>query len=194
MKNMATLQFPRTVLAFTTIVSSWLLMQAIHESGHAICAVLTGGSVRRIVLVSWEFSRTDLIQNPRPLIVCWAGPIMGVAAPVAIWLLARQIGWTGAFWLRFLAGFCLIANGAYIGVGAFTQDGDSGDLIREGSPVWLLSIFGMSTTLVGLLLWHRLGEQFGFGANGRLISWKPAIFSLFITATIVVVEWIFAAA
>ena len=82
---------PLAVLAMSTIISSWLLMQIIHESGHVLGAILTGGEIRRVVLVPWDLSRTDLIHNPRPLIVCWAGPVIGAIAPVGIWLVMREV-------------------------------------------------------------------------------------------------------
>ena len=35
--------------------------------------------------------------------------------PVVLWGLAALARWKGAFVLRFFAGFCLVANGAYHG-------------------------------------------------------------------------------
>lgn len=44
-------------------------MQAIHECGHVLGAWLTGGQVARVVLNPLTLSRTDLAENPRPLVV-----------------------------------------------------------------------------------------------------------------------------
>lgn len=181
-------RLPRTLLAISTVLSSWLLMQVIHESGHVLAAIMTGGQIRKVVLVPWELSRTDLGQNPCPLIVCWAGPVFGAIAPVAMWLIARLLQHRGTFWLRFLAGFCLIANGSYIGVGAFTHDGDGGDLIRYGASNWTLILFGIITIPAGFMLWNGLGADFGLGLNARPITTRTALTSCLILITIAVIE------
>lgn len=188
-------QFRTTTLiyALCTIGSSWWLMQVFHEGGHAAAAWLTGGTAQRVVLVPWQLSRTDLGQNPRPLFVAWAGPVMGVIFPVSIWLLARSYFGKGQQWFRFLAGFCLIANGAYIGFGSLTGEGDAGDMLREGSPAWTMWVFAAAMMPAGLLLWHRLGPHFGMGRNRLPVSWSAAVSGLVLTLTIITIESIVAA-
>jgi hypothetical protein len=142
-------------------------MQAVHEFGHVVGAWLTGGRIEKIVLYPLTISRTDLAANPRPLIVVWAGPAIGVALPLLIWSLAAVTKLPGAFVLRFFAGFCLIANGAYISGGSFDRIGDCGVMLHYGSPIWQLWLFGAVTAPIGLWLWHRQGPRFGLGnANG----------------------------
>src|SRR5262245_57967645 len=109
----------QAVLIVSTLLGSWLGMQAVHELGHVAGAWVTGGRVERVVLHPLTISRTDLADNPRPLFVVWAGPVVGVVLPVLLWLLAGVARLPGAFVLRFFAGFCLLANGLYIGVGSF---------------------------------------------------------------------------
>jgi hypothetical protein len=183
---------PRTVVAISTVLASWLLMQVVHECGHVLGALLTGGQVLRVVLVPWEFSRTDLLTSPHPLIECWMGPIVGVVAPVVLWLIAERFWSATAFWFRFFAGFCLIANGAYIAVGAFTGFGDGGDLMHDGCPAWALWLFGSVCTPIGLFLWHRLGKQFGFGPDAKRISARKAAISTLPLVAVTFVESIFA--
>jgi hypothetical protein len=149
------------VLIVSTILGSWYGMQITHESGHIIAARLTGGRVARVVLHPLTISRTDLARNPHPLIVAWSGSALGVVFPVLLWGLATSLRVPGLFVLRFFAGFCLIANGAYIGVGSFDRIGDAGDLIRAGSPIWQLWLFGVTVIPLGLGLWHRQGTHFG---------------------------------
>jgi hypothetical protein len=170
------------------IISSWLLMQVCHESGHAAVALLTGGTVQRIVLVPWELSRTDIGNNPYPLMVCWAGPVVGVVLPTVVWLLLEAFRSTFRHWMRFFAGFCLIANGAYIGVGSFTHDGDGGDLIRHGSSIGTMWVFFAMTVPLGLFLWHGTGKHFGFGPNASSVTAKSAIFGLITTIAIITIE------
>src|SRR3954465_3741643 len=98
----------QVVLISSTLLGSWLAMQAVHESGHVLGAWLTGGRVARVVLNPLPISRTDLADNPRPLLVVWAGPVVGVAVPLLLWAMAAAVRLTGAFVLRFFAGFCLL--------------------------------------------------------------------------------------
>lgn len=163
----------RAVLIGSAVLGSWLGMQAVHEAGHVVGAWLTGGRVERVVLHPLTISRTDLSHNPRPLVVVWAGPVVGVVVPVALWLLAAWRKVPGAFVLRFFAGFCLLANGLYIGVGSFDRIGDCGDLLRHGSPIWHLWMFGAATAPAGLWLWHGLGKHFGLGPEKEEV--RPAI-------------------
>jgi hypothetical protein len=138
------------------LLGSWFAMQAVHELGHVIAAWLTGGTVQRVVLHPLDISRTDVSPNPRPLAVAWAGPVVGSILPLIIVALIWRK--TGALptCAAFFAGFCLIANGAYIGAGSFGGIGDAGDMLRHGSPRWLLATFGVACMFAGLWIWHRL--------------------------------------
>src|SRR5438876_3556657 len=126
------------VLICSTLLGSWLGMQAVHESGHVLGARLTGGRVARVVLHPLTISRTDLAHHPSPRAVVWAGPLLGVALPLLLWAAAAAARLPGAFVLRFFAGFCLLANGLYIGLGSFGRVGDGGVMLRHGSAPWQL--------------------------------------------------------
>jgi len=153
----------QATLIVSTIVGSWLGMQAVHEGGHVAGAWLSGGRVAKVVLHPSTISRTDLSENPRPLLVAWAGPVMGVVVPLALWQLALVTKLRAAFLLRFFAGFCLVANGLYIAIGSFGRVGDCGEMLRHGSRPWQLWLFGAVAAPLGLWLWHRQGPHFGLG-------------------------------
>jgi hypothetical protein len=93
------------VLILSTFTASWLGMQAVHEFGHVLGARLTGGSVRLVALNPFSISRTELVDNPHPLAVVWAGPVVGVTLPVLVWVIAKIARLGGRFVLRFFAGF-----------------------------------------------------------------------------------------
>jgi len=151
------------VLILATVVLSWFAMMAVHEAGHVVGALVTGGTVTKVVLHPLTISRTDVAPNPQPLVVVWAGPLVGVVVPLHVWL-AFQLSQIPAWYVaRFFAGFCLIANGAYLGVGSFDGVGDAGDLLRHGAPIWQLWLFGVLCVPAGFWLWHGLGLHFGFG-------------------------------
>jgi hypothetical protein len=166
------------VLIASTVVGSWLGMQAIHESGHVIGAWLTGGHVQRVVLHPLTISRTDLTDNPHPLLVVWAGPLIGIVAPLLTCGIAAAVRFTGTYALRFFAGFCCVANGLYIGVGSFDKIGDCGEMLRHGSDAWQLWLFGLLAMPVGFWLWNRQGPHFGFGAAMGQVDRRVAYGSL----------------
>jgi hypothetical protein len=178
------------ILIFSTLACSWLGMQAVHEFGHVLGAWWTGGKVARVVLYPLTISRTELASSPHPLWVVWAGPVVGVVLPVALWGLSVLVRWEDAYLLRFFAGFCLIANGAYIGIGAFDRIGDAGEMRRLGSPLWLLLVFGAGTAPAGLRAWHRLGPHFGLGSAQGQVSQRAAYWTLLGLISILLLEFL----
>jgi hypothetical protein len=144
---------------------SWLSTMIVHELGHVLAAWASGGGVSKVVLHPLAISRTDVEPNPQPLLVVWAGPLVGVLFPSMAWRVAALAKVSWAYLLRFFAGFCLIANGAYIGAGSFDSVGDCGEMLRAGTPIWVLWLFGGSCVLLGLGLWHRLGKHFGLSRD-----------------------------
>jgi hypothetical protein len=149
------------VIICSVLASSWFGMQAIHEFGHVVGAWATGGRVERVVLHPLAISRTDFSDNPHPLIVAWSGPILGAMLPLLVWGSVSATRMRIVSLLRFFAGFCLIANGLYIGIGSFEGIGDCGDLLRAGASRWQLWLFGLLAVPLGVLLWHGLGPRLG---------------------------------
>ncbi len=185
-------RLPQLVLILTTLTNAWLLMQAVHELGHVVGGLLTGAVIKYVVLHPLEISRTDFGANPSPLVACWSGPFFGAILPVIAWMLARWQRPSSAYWLKFFAGFCLIANGAYLAVGVRDGVGDAGDLLRLGSDPWQLYLFGAIAIPVGLWLWNGLGSSFGFGRDANAVAWPAAIGSSALLLTTIVVELLLA--
>jgi len=180
------------VLVVTFFGFSWLAMQVAHELGHVLGAVMTGGRVTNVILHPLTISRTDVHPNPRPLLVAWAGPVFGAFLPAIMYLIARGIRLPGLFLFRFFAGFCLIANGAYIGGGAFTALADAGDMLRHGSSICQLSLFGVVTTAMGLYLWNGLGPHFGFGKGQGGVDRRATLASFILLTILVTAEIVMA--
>jgi len=168
---------------------SWLVMQAVHELGHVLGAATTGGTVTKVVLHPFTISRTDVHPNPHALIEVWAGPIVGVVLPLIAYLLAKALRSPGVFLFSFFAGFCLVANGVYIGAAWLTDGGaDAGDLLRLGATHWQLVLFGLLTVPLGLFLWHGLGTSFGLGKANGTVSHSAALTSVCLFLLVFVVE------
>ena len=163
-------RFHQLIFVASLLALSWFAMMAVHEFGHVVGALTTGGTVERVVLHPLTISRTDVSPNPNPSLVVWLGPILGCIIPAAAWwfiprrfAIARNIA-------MFFAGFCLLANGAYIAIGAFDRVGDCGVMLQHGSPLWTLLLFGILTIPAGFYLWHRLGSVKQFLADPSLVD------------------------
>lgn len=185
----------RALFALSLIAGSWLGMQAVHELGHAVTAWVTGGDVERVVLLPWSISRTDVAPNPQPLVVVWGGPLLGVVIPLLTWGIVSWSRLAVAPTMRFFAGFCLVANGLYLGVGSLGEGiGDAGDLLRLGAPRWCLILFGAIAVPCGLALWHGLRRALGMiegsAPPSRLAVLGAAAVALGIAIVGLVLTWL----
>ncbi len=169
----------------------WLGMQAVHEAGHVLAAHATGGTVRHVELHPLTFSRTDVLPNPHPLLERWGGAVGGVLLPLAAWAIAAAAHVPGRVVLRVFAGFCLIANGAYLLADSFARGADGGDLLRHGAAAWQLWLFGVVTISLGLAMWHGQARQLGLARAARVapaMAWSCLVGF----AALVAVELLFA--
>jgi len=154
---------------------SWLAMMALHELGHVVHALASGGQVERVVLHPLGISRTDVSPNPHPQFVAWGGAIWGALIPLAALLASKFVAPSYAHLARFFAGFCCLANGLYLAVGSFARVGDAGDLLRHGAARWQLWLFGVPVSILGLWLWHGLGPWVGLTDAGAKIDLRQVI-------------------
>src|SRR5204863_7593615 len=96
--------------------------------------------------------------------------------PPLISMLWRHLRWPAWYVLQFFAGFCLVANGVYLGVVSFVPNAaDPGDLMREGCPQWVLVTFGIMAFPLGLFVWNGLGSHFGLGEARGKVSARVAL-------------------
>jgi hypothetical protein len=182
-------RLPQITLITSFIAFSWLAMQVVHETGHVIVARVTGAEVTKVALHPVIISRTDVAENPHPLAVVWGGPLFGCLIPLSLFGLAAALRTPGIYLFRFFAGFCLVANGVYIGLGPFLADGADPQVMTEsGSPRWLLAVFGVSALSLGLYLWHREGLHFGLGQSNGVVNPRAALVSLGLFLTVTIAE------
>jgi hypothetical protein len=133
-------------------------MMLVHEAGHVLHARLSGGEVAAVHLPLVGFSITTFASNPHPHFVAWGGAVWGSILPLALWGIWEALGWNGRRRVQFFAGFCLVANGTYLGTGWMMRAADAADLVRHGTPVWVLVVSGAVASAGGLYVWHRLGS------------------------------------
>jgi hypothetical protein len=180
-------RFAQFVLIVSTLATCWLGMQVVHELGHVVAALVCGERIERVVIHPLVLSRTDVSHDRHPLVVIWGGAVVGSVVPVLILGMARALLLRRFYLFQFFAGFCLIANGVYLGVGSFVGAGDAGDLIQHGSPIWMLIVFGLGVAPAGLWLWNGLGPHFGLGqSDGEVdqvsVGWTVTVLLLIVVA------------
>lgn len=155
------------LLVVSTGAFCWMAMMVVHEFGHVLHAWASGGRIVAVELHPLAISGTLVDPNPHPGFVTWGGPIWGCVIPLAAWLAWSVRSWPFDYLVRFFAGFCLIANGAYLGAGVVNPVGDALSLMQHGTPAWGLGLFGLVTVSSGLWLWHGLGPRFGLGSRAE---------------------------
>lgn len=176
------------VLIGSTLASTWLGMMVVHELGHVIGAWTSGGEVSRVNLPLLGFSSTEMSHIPHPLWAVWAGPVFGAFAPLVAWSIAFRLKASWEYLLRFFAGFCLLANGAYLAVGSFDGIADAGNLLDLGASPWQLWLFGGLCFPLAFVLWHRQGSKFGFGKAKGSVNQRHAYVMLGLLTARVLVE------
>jgi hypothetical protein len=168
-------RFEGTVLIGSFTGFCWLAMQVVHELGHVLGALFTGGKVSNVVLHPFTISHTFLSHNPMPLVVVWAGPIIGSIVPLLGFLIAKVLK---------------IPGGVYIGVGCFQGMADAGEMIKYGSNRSSLILFGIASCTIGLCMWNGLGPKFGLGKSDGAVSRPATIISLALFLLIITTELI----
>ena len=124
----------RLLLILGLLATCWLGMMLVHECGHMLAALGTGGTVTRLEWPPWGFSRTDVSPNPHPLPVAWAGPLFGALMPLLV-ALALRIMRRRSLVAEIFSGFCLLANGAYLSAGSLGRIGDTADILKHAAPL-----------------------------------------------------------
>jgi hypothetical protein len=121
-------------------------------------------------------------------VVVWGGAVLGSLVPVAVWVLVKAFRLRFVYLFQFFAGFCLIANVCYLGVGSFFAVGDAGDLVRYGCPRWLMLLFGLVCVPNGLFVWNGLGPHFGLRKAGGKVYHKAALLTLALVLIVLIAE------
>jgi hypothetical protein len=184
-------RFFQILLIGSTLVLSWLGMMAVHELGHVLHAWWTGGTVTGVVLHPLALSRTDVGPNPHPLVVAWGGVVWGCLLPLAVLGGCRWFAPRYAYLAAWFAGFCLIANGAYLAGGVLLLSkgaDDAGQLLMHGAARWQLIAFGLLAVAAGLRLWNGLGPHFGLGAAHGAVDRRAALGMALALLLVVAVE------
>jgi hypothetical protein len=169
---------------------SWLAMQAVHEFGHVVGAWLSGGTIVDVDLHPLHISQTIVRPNPHPVLVVWSGPVLGCVIPLLIWSAFRISRSRAEVMFRFFSGFCLIANGLYLGTGVVDPVGDAFDLVQLEVPIWVLGSFGIIAAGLGLLMCSNLTIYLGLRRDSPPVSTRLMLGAILALLLTTLFEWL----
>ena len=136
------MRFHRAIFLLLFLTACWFGMLAVHELGHVLAAWSSGAAVQQVVLFPASYTVTVNVEYP--LFIYGAGALVGALCPVLLWSCVRLFRPQTAHLFRFFAGFCLAANGAYIGCDfSIIGPTDAGLLVQYGASRWILVLFGI---------------------------------------------------
>lgn len=129
------------------LLLSWTVMTTTHELGHLIGGWLGGATLTKCDLAPWRLPYSLHNPDPHPLLTLWSGPLFGVVVPLVI-------AWgTRSTWARFVADFCLVANGIYLALAWLSGDRflDTPRLLAEGAWPLSIAIYCFTTIAFGYI-------------------------------------------
>lgn len=166
-----------TISLIGTLAFSWLYMQWTHELGHILTGIATGAELNRVILNPFRFSMTQFVTNPHSHATTWGGPILGVLIGAGLPILLSIRLKSARASLLIVAAFVMIANGLYIGLGAFHPIADASDLVHHGSPRWVLGVFGLVCVIGARMMVIPVIFRVGYPTPARVI-WVFAFLTL----------------
>ena len=137
---------------------SWYGMMTFHEAGHVLVAWSSGAEIVEVSIPLLGFSHTIVEKDPNPLWTAWAGALGGDGFALLLLLVTLRFPRRARHIALYIAGFSLVANGLYLGIGLLYRAGDCEVLLRLGADPWHLLLFGLTSTVMGLVCWHRMGD------------------------------------
>lgn len=129
---------------------------------------------------------TQFVSTPRPLLTAWGGPVLGVLIGAGIPALIARFSRPARAPMLLIAGFVLLANGLYIGLGAVMPVGDARSMLMFGSARWQLALFGIAGVVSGRIL---LGQAWRDRQQAHL--WGSTLVSIMGFVVLAVVGLVF---
>lgn len=120
-------------------------MTTTHELGHIIGGWWGGATLIEFDIAPWRLPYSLHSPDPNPRLTLCAGPIVGVIVPIVVAAITRLRVF------RFIADFCLLANGGYIAIAWMTGDRflDTPRMLAAGVHPMLIATYCLITIGVG---------------------------------------------
>ncbi|OYP38950.1 hypothetical protein CGZ80_01535 [Rhodopirellula sp. MGV] len=122
-----------------------------HEVGHLIGGGISGATLVHYDLAPWRLPYSLHQPDPAPLLTLWGGPVFGIAGVGLIAMVVRHPS------TRFIADFCLLANGTYLAVAWFTGERtlDTARLLNAGASPLSILLFCAATIPLGYVRFRQ---------------------------------------
>ncbi len=179
-----------TLLLIALALWCWLAMMLTHELGHVLAAWATGGRVVYVNLYPGQISSTLVSPNRAPGFVLWAGFASGWLVPQAIALASKKSPL--AVPLQCWAGFCWLAGGVYLASGGLERLTDTGQLLLQGWPLWLLILTGVSAAAFGYSVCRSAWPAFLGGLSKNPPGTRTVGIAWLALLTWIVLQWVLA--
>ena len=146
----------KTILALLgQFALAYNVSMALHELGHAVGLVLSGGQVAHITLNPFCWCWTWYATNPRPIVTAWSGVVVGVLFALLPCIALATFGRRTPRLFVLLGIVALAANGIYLLDGVLSNVGDGADIVDLGAPR-LLPITVGAILVLAAALWFIL--------------------------------------
>lgn len=144
----------------------------LHESGHALGAILHGDRVYAIVM-----------QIPAPAgyvqasssswMLTWGGVFFGALFSLPPLLLARLLSSKsmGRFAALLVSALCLAHNGLYLAVGSIIPFADAAGMVDRGAPRWFLFVLGVPLLAGFIVVLSRAIVMIGLRPADSVSKW-----------------------
>lgn len=142
---------------------------ALHEFGHTIAVVFSGGQIKEYVLnpFSWSWNLGQNVSNI--IFTAWGGVTFGLLFALIPLLLIFKIRTTWfVFLCKLIAACALMINGIYLLAGTLLNFGDGGELARLGISPTIIIILGVTYLLISMAFWSNLQYHLGFNKHTPL--------------------------
>ena len=129
------------------LLMSWVVMLTTHELGHIVGGWLGGAVLLDYELMPWRLPHSLHSPDPHPRLTLWAGPLLGVLVPTLLAFAIRHP------YARFIANFCLLANGTYLALAWLSNDRllDTPRMLAAGTSPALILLFCAVTIPLGYI-------------------------------------------
>ncbi len=169
--------FQRFLIVLGAYVFAYNASSIMHELGHALAVIATGGEVSFIEVSPFSWSYTHYISDPEPMATSWGGflwgTMIGVFTFLILWIVRSRLSLFGAVF----AVTSLAYAGIYMLVGAVLRIGDSAALMWMGIPQAVLIAIGGMLLLLVLPLILPLGVLLGIGRGRNRLGTTVLVFS-----------------
>ncbi len=150
-----------TLLLLGSFAFAYNVVSALHELGHVVGALATGGHPHSLVLHPFSTSSVEVSPDPRPLVTYGAGVLAPPVVGLALFRALRHVQAPVLLPVLLIPSIAWASSGLYLVVGAALQVGDAAVLMQTGIPRAALFAAGAACLPVSGLLARRLLRLIG---------------------------------